>query len=84
MPERATIPAFTHEGRQLAAGEAARFKRAEVATNGPVSSAGEPLDKHPAPPKRRCARCTRKFQPTRKRWMLCAGCFKSGAATMEF
>ena len=84
MAERATIPAYDRLGRQLAAGEAPRFARAEAATNGPVSSAGEPLDKHPALPKRRCARCTRKFQPTRQRWMLCAACFKSGAASMEF
>ena len=84
MPDPATVPAFTHEGRQLAAGEAPRFKLAEATTNGPVDSVGAPLDKHPARPKRRCARCTRKFQPTRKRIMLCAGCFKSGAATMEF
>ena len=78
-----TIPAFNSDGRQLPAGDAARFKRAEVATNGPVSSAGEPLDKHPTRPPRPCANCGRRFKPTRKRWLLCHGCFSRAGNSME-
>ena len=29
-------------------------------------------------PKRSCARCGNRFQPTTKRWMLCARCFGLG------
>ena len=83
MPERATIPAYTYGGKQLPAGEAPHFKRAELDTGGPASSAGDPLDKQPPRPERPCSKCGRRFKPTRKRWLLCLGCFSRADANME-
>ena len=76
MPERVTVPAFDRNGRQLAAGEAPRFKLAEVTTNGPVDSAGAPLEPAPALFARPCSRCGRRFRQTIKRRLLCANCFQ--------
>ena len=83
MAERITVPAFDRYGRQLAAGEAAALKRAEVTTNGPVDSAGAPLDPVPVRAARPCARCGRTFKPSPRRQMLCAGCFGSDTAWIE-
>ena len=83
MAERVTVPPFNCYGRQLAAGEAPALKRAEVASNVGRNANGAPLDKPQARPPRPCARCGRRFKPTRKRWLLCAGCFKSADASME-
>ena len=46
MPDRRiTVPAFTRDGRQLPAGEAAYFKRAVVESNVGLNSYGAALDK---------------------------------------
>ena len=63
MPDPATIPAFTGDGKELAAGEAPRFKLAEATTSGPVDSIGAPLVAPRARPPRACARCGRRFKP---------------------
>ena len=83
MVERITVPAFDRYGRQLAAGEAPRFKLAEATTNGPVDSVGALLVPAPVRAKRPCVRCGRRFKPTRTRWVLCKNCFTSSAATIE-
>ena len=80
---RTTVPAFDQSGRLLAAGEASILKRAEVSTSGPVDSIGAPLVAPRARPPRPCARCARRFKPTRTRWVLCKSCFTSSSATVE-
>ena len=62
-------------GRQLAAGESLFGHRSQGVFEGrlPSPKTDPRLDK----PKRPCARCGRRFQPTVKRRMLCAGCFST-------
>ena len=42
----------------------------------PRTHTGDPVLKDK--PKRSCARCGNRFEPTTKRWMLCARCFGLG------
>ena len=81
--ERTKVPAYSDSGKLLAAGEAAYFKHAVVESTGPVDGAGAPLLPPKVRPKRRCARCRRRFKPTAARWVLCLSCFKCDSAMVE-
>ena len=81
MAERAAIPAF-HNGRQLPAGELPWQRLSEVEPT-TTAGAGAPLVPEKERPRRPCAGCGRQFKPTRKRWVLCANCYKRGASSFE-
>ena len=60
----------------LPAGEAPEMKNAVFEGRMPPAHNQDPTDK--SQERRPCTRCGRKFQPTHKRWLLCARCFGLG------
>lgn len=49
---------------------------------GPLGRAHQDVPLEGVPP-RRCAKCGRRFQPTVRRRMLCAGCYGNADSSME-
>ena len=66
-----------HNGKQLAVGEALIGNRSAGVFEGPLPS--PKTDPRLDRPKRPCACCGRRFQPTVRRRLLCAGCFGSAS-----
>ena len=75
-----TVPRYEN-GRLMAAGESWAMRNAEVLPeHGGTknsNSAGAVLMAETKRLQRPCAKCGKRFQPTRQRLMLCRGCFTS-------
>ena len=78
--EAQTGPFYSRDGKQLAAGERPRAREQSIDPSIPASKPGlDPKDM--TRPKRRCANCEVKFQPTARRRMLCGKCYRNASGS---